>query len=44
MEICPICNTDLIFRLEIKDTEDNRIKKLYLCNKCNKYYFLYDEK
>ena len=31
------------FRLVINDTEDTKRKKLYLCPKCGKYYFISDE-
>ena len=44
MVMCNDCNVELNFRLSIKDTEDDKTKKLYICPKCGKYCFIHDEK
>ncbi len=43
MYLCKECNSELTFRLVIDDTEDTKRKKLDLCPKCGKYYFISDE-
>ena len=43
MYLCKECTSELTFRLVINDTEDTKRKKLYLCPKCGKYYFISDE-
>lgn len=43
MCLCETCNCKLEFKLVIHDEEDNKTKKLYLCSKCEKYYFINEE-